>query len=237
MIRAAEDLLWPRRCPYCHEAAPFGKEICPDCVKKLPVIRGARCRKCGKPVESFEPLCDDCRKQEHAYREGIGIFRYDEAMRESMSYLKFKGRREYGVAFGHLAGSAAKLRIAKWAPDALVPIPVHPVKMKERGYNQAAEIARGVSDVSGIPVREDLLIRVRETQAMKELTQKERRENLREAFSAEGRLPAGMRILLVDDIYTTGATVDAAAETLLQAGADQIFFLAVCIGQGFMVQF
>ncbi len=237
VISAAEDLLWPRRCPYCHEAAPFGKEICPECAGRLPVIRGARCGKCGKPVESFETLCDDCRKTEHVYTEGIGIFRYDEAMRESMAQLKFKGRREYGRTLGHLAGRAAALRIAKWKPDALVPVPMHPGKMKTRGYNQASEIAGGVSDVTGIKVREDLLLRVRETKAMKELSPAERRDNLRNAFRAGSGSASGMRILLVDDIYTTGATVDAASGVLLHAGAEQIFFLAVCIGQGFMVQF
>ena len=86
----ALDLLYPRRCPICHEPAPAGKKICPACRKKLPYIETKRCRKCGKPVEDREIMCEDCKKTEHVYTAGIGVFRYDETMRGTISYYKFK---------------------------------------------------------------------------------------------------------------------------------------------------
>lgn len=230
-------ILYPARCPICHGIAPYHQEICPECKEKLPYIKGKRCRICGKPVEDSEILCDDCQKIRHLYNEGIGVFLYDDVMRETMSYLKYKNRREYGRVLGNLVFEETKEKIRIWDPDMVIPVPMHPKKEAVRGYNQAREIALPIAERAGIPLRTDLLRRTEQTAAMKNLTAKERRENLVHAFSVEAGRTVPERILLVDDIYTTGATIDACAASLRASGAVRITFLTVCIGMGFMVRY
>ena len=231
------DLLYPPRCPICGQPAPFGLKICPECRLRLPVIESKRCRKCGKPIEDFEVFCPDCAKEEHLYDRGLGIFMYDETMKRAISELKYKGRREYGEAFGDLLYENARSELMYWKPDCLIPIPLHPARARERGYNQALIISEALSARCGIPTRSDILVRTMETDRMKELSAKDRMNNLMRAFSASGDCRGVRRAVLIDDIYTTGATIDAASAVLRRAGIDEIYFLAVCIGGGFMVSY
>ena len=231
------DLVYPKRCPICGQPAPFGSGICPECRRRLPIIETKRCGKCGKPVEDFEKLCPDCAKGEHLYDRGLGIYMYDETMRRAISELKYKGRREYGEVFGELVCENARSELMYWKPDCLIPIPLHPLRARERGYNQAEVIAHAISEKSGIPTRTDILIRMMETDRMKELSAKDRTNNMIRAFSAAGDCRGLRRVVLIDDIYTTGATIDAASAVLRSAGIDEIYFLAVCIGGGFMVSY
>ncbi len=224
------DLLYPRRCPVCHGIAPRDRRICGECRKKLPVITSARCRKCGKPVADRQVLCSDCMRVRHLYTQGAGIFRYDDVMRSTVAYFKYKGRQEYGETLGRLMLESSRDLLALWKPDAVIPVPVHAARLAERGYNQAELLAAPLSEGSGIPLVRDLLVREERTKAQKKLGAEDRRRNLSGAFRcARGKAVPG-RVLLIDDIYTTGSTVDACAGTLLKAGAFQVFFLTLCIG-------
>lgn len=236
-IRHTVDLLYPRRCMVCHKPAPFGEYICPECEASLPVIESGRCRKCGKPVEDFEKICPDCQKTEHIYERGIGIYRYEGVMKEAISYMKYRGRREYGETMGVYAARSARTELLTWHPDVIIPVPIHPKKLEERGFNQAEVIAEGVSYESGIPLAAKGLIRKDSTAAMKNLTVRERSANLARAFKVGEDLSGYRSALIVDDIYTTGATIDGAATVLSGAGLSQIYFLSVCIGSGFMVSY
>ena len=231
------DLVYPPRCPICGQPAPFGLKICPECRLRLPVIESKRCRKCGKPVEDFETLCPDCAGENHMYDRGLGIYMYDETMKRAISELKYKGRREYGGVFGELIFDKARSELKYWKPDCLIPIPLHPIRERERGYNQARIISEAISKSSGIPTRTDILIRTMDTDRMKELSAKDRTNNMIRAFAAAGDCRGMRSVVLIDDIYTTGATIDAAATVLRRAGIDEIYFLAVCIGGGFMVSY
>lgn len=240
LTRAADtalDLMYPPRCPVCGQPAPFGRRICPECRKKLPLIETKRCQKCGKPIEDFEKLCPDCTKTDHLYDRGLGVFIYDETMRRAMSDLKYKGRKEYGRIFGELLYEHARSELALWEPDCLIPIPLHPLRERERGYNQAAVIAEALSERCGVPVRQDILRRTAMTGRMKELSAKMRVRNMMLAFAAQGSAEGVRSAVLIDDIYTTGTTIDAAAGVLRQAGISEIYFLAVCIGAGFMISY
>ena len=236
-VKTAVDLLYPRRCMICHRPAPAGEYICPECETRLPIIESRRCRKCGKPVEDFEVLCSDCEKTHHLYDQGIGIFIYDSVMREAVSCLKYKGRKEYGETMGIYAARSARSELAVWKPEVIVPIPIHPERKRERGYNQAEVIARAVSEESGIRLVPDGLRRRDSTAAMKNLSAKERYANLARVLEAGPGLSDVHSALIVDDIYTTGATVDAGAGALRAAGISRIYFLSVCIGGGFMVSY
>ncbi|HUM82675.1 MAG TPA: ComF family protein [Lachnospiraceae bacterium] len=233
----ALDLLYPRRCPICHEPAPAGKKICPACRKKLPYIETKRCRKCGKPVEDREIMCEDCKKTEHVYTAGIGVFRYDETMRGTISYYKFKGRREYGEVLGELTYEGSRNLIELWDPQLIIPIPLHSGKQRTRGYNQAAELARPVSRRSGIRLDEHALIRTEKTLAMKNLGAAERAANLSGAFIPGKGFRPVRSVLLIDDIYTTGTTVDSAAAALKECGVSDVFFVSLCIGGGFLSRY
>ena len=231
------DLVYPPRCPICGRPAPFGLKICPECRLRLPAIESKRCRKCGKPVEDFETLCPDCAGENHIYDRGLGIYMYDETMKRAISELKYKGRREYGEVFGELIFDKARSELMYWKPDFLIPIPLHPIRERERGYNQARIISEAISKRSGIPTRTDILVRTTDTDRMKELSAKDRTNNMIRAFAADGDCRGMRSVVLIDDIYTTGATIDAAATVLRRAGIDEIYFLAVCIGGGFMVSY
>ncbi len=231
------DLLYPRRCPVCHDVTPFGMDICKGCRARLPYIESARCRICSKPVEDGDTICEDCAGRSHYFEEGLGLFLYDHVMRETMSYLKFKGRQEYGQVLGRLLASGAMDKLEKWKPDAFVPVPLHKSRLQQRTYNQAELIAAPLSSETGIPIRKDLLLRSEETRAMKKLGTGDRKRNLYGAFRKGRAESVPDSVILVDDIYTTGATMDACARVLKEMGCRRIYFLAVCIGTGFMVRY
>ena len=122
--------------------------------------------------------------------------------------------------------------MAGWRAQAFVPIPLHPSRRRKRGFNQAELLAKELSGRSGIPADAGLLMRVKKTRAQKELNDQERLTNLKDAFSVRKRKVPYQNIILVDDIYTTGSTMDAAAKVLKENGAKNIYFVCICVGNG-----
>lgn len=230
------DLIYPARCPVCHEIIPWRCElICKECVSLLPLNCGYQCIKCGKPVEEPEELCHDCMEYTHEFEQGMGIFCYDEIMRRSIHKFKYQGRREYGRFYGIAAWRYGKEQLKKWKPEVLVPVPIHTSRKRERGYNQAEIIAEVLGGCMDLPVAADVVIRKKKTIAQKELSSEERRKNLESAF-AKGKNPLRWRrVLLIDDIYTTGSTADAVSRILRECGAEEIYVLSICIGRDFVV--
>lgn len=229
-------ILYPARCPVCDGVLPPGNHIHEKCLNKLIRVTGPVCAKCGKPVEEGDPLCDDCKRIPHEFDRGRAAFIYDNTMRQCMSALKYHGRREYGRTLGLMLYERFASTIQKLKPDGIIPVPVHPDRLKKRGYNQAELIAEEVAKESGFPLIKGAVIRNKNTQAMKGLSAEERRKNIREAFD---RGPEGIllkRALVIDDIYTTGSTMDAVSHVLKRGGCLKVYFLAVCIGHGFMLQ-
>ena len=129
-----------------------------------------------------------------------------------------------------MAGRLARTGLSEGV-ELLIPVPISAGRMKSRGYNQAALLARQISEDTGIPAREGLLQRCRETAPMKGLSVPERHENLKRAFTVSRNDVKCKIIMLVDDIYTTGATLDACAEVLLEAGARRVYFVVFAIGE------
>lgn len=235
------DQIYPRRCPLCDRVLPILPEkqrqrVCPDCLPKLSYVRQPYCMRCGKPLrQETAEYCGDCAVKRQPFHSGRSVFLYRGAMKEAMYRFKYSGRREYARFF---AEEALFLR-RKWILSAgfrcIVPIPLYAGKKRKRGYNQAEDFAAALGKASGIPVRTDLIRRTRNTVPMKGLSGAERQANIRGAFSRgpgvlEGS-PEGIRILLVDDIYTTGSTIRAAARLLQQEFHAEVRFLAICIGK------
>lgn len=234
IIKIVADILFPRRCPVCDEIVlPRGGLICPECVKSLSFVKGPVCKKCGKEVFSDRlEYCFDCTKHTRSFESGRALINYNDAAKDSMVKIKYKNKREYIDFYTEAICRRYEKQITRMRADVLVPVPVHPSRMKTRGYNQAELLARGIGRSLGIPVRSDLLRRSRKTAPQKELNPAERLKNLEQAFEAEGNFAGIETVILIDDIYTTGSTIEACTRALKRAGVKTVYFLTICIGRG-----
>lgn len=228
------ELLFPRRCPVCGQIVmPGGEKICPGCKKELSFVSGPLCLKCGKElaVEEAE-YCLDCRKHKRSVEFGAALLNYSGAAARSVAQIKYRNRREYLDYYSEEMVRCLGPRIRRMQAQILIPVPVHPARKRQRGYNQAEELAVRLGKITGIPVCSGGLTRIRKTAPQKELTPGERLKNLEKAFLACPEfLPEGTEgVILVDDIYTTGSTVEACARALKKAGIRRVYFLSLCIG-------
>ena len=222
------DLFFPRRCAVCDELLSYGtRGICKDCENRLPNVKEPRCFCCGRTLEDpEEEYCQECQENPHLFVRAFPLFQYIPPVSDAMAAMKYQGRAEYAGFYGTLLGEQFRKDWMELRPDCLVPVPVHPNRKRKRGYNQAELLAEAMSEVTGIPVRKKLLIRSADTKAQKKLSKEGRRGNLAAAFSCEEEAPPC--VVLVDDIFTTGATADACTKSLLQAGARRVYVAAVC---------
>ena len=228
------DLLYPRRCPVCSEIVmPKGNLICPDCMEKLAFVRRPVCKCCGKEIISPEAeYCFDCTRHPHSFDSGMALINYNDTASRSMARIKYNNRREYLEFYSEAMVRKMGKRSRFMDGDVLIPVPVHPSRRRERGFNQAEELARRLSGPLGIPVNTSILKRTRKTAPQKSLDSGGRLKNLEQAFTASV-LPSGMKnIILVDDIYTTGSTIEACTRALRKAGAEHIYFVTIFIGHG-----
>lgn len=228
--RGILDLLYPARCPVCDGVLLSGEEVCEECMPKLRYVGEPRCCKCGKPLQNEEAeYCRDCMGGKHIYDSGLALYEY-ESVKDSLYRFKYKGRCEYAGFYGKEIAERLGDRIAAWHPDALLPVPMYKRKERMRGYNQACLLAEGIGAALHIPVRQDLMIRQRQTVPLKELDPAERQINLKRAFIIE-RFDVKLKcVIIVDDIYTTGSTMDEMARVLKAAGVSRIHFLTLAIG-------
>lgn len=230
------DLLYPRRCPVCQDLITAKEEhvrICTECEKKLPYVREPRCMKCGKELYREEQeYCLDCVREPKHYKRGYPVFVYQAPVKAGVMAFKYHNRREYAEFYTWAMLKRYEGEYRRFAPDGILPVPMYPRKQRRRGYNQAELLAKGLGAELKIPVFTELLRRRIDTVPQKELNDKERINNLKKAFHISGNDVKLKRILLVDDIYTTGATIEACAEVLLQAGVKEVCYTSICIGKG-----
>lgn len=226
-------ILYPRRCPVCHGIVKAqGALICPECKKELSPIREPICKKCGKPIaDPAKEYCEDCRTRRHLYTRGLAALLYEGKIKESVWQMKFHNKREYIDFYGAYMAEVLGKKILEWGVQALIPVPPHRSKLRRRGFNQAELLAKGIGGALGIPVRTDIVQRVRKTKPQKELLYRERQNNLKGAFKISQYDVKLKKIVLVDDIYTTGSTVDEIAGRLLGQGAKEVYFVSLCIGK------
>lgn len=225
------DLVFPPRCPVCDRPAPFPERICPACREKPVVVKEPRCLKCGRQIgNEREEYCRGCRLTVHAFEEGRGFFLYS-SVADSIYRFKYAGRQEYAVFYAQKITERLGRTIRAWQADALVPVPIHYTRKRERGYNQAEVLAREIGKRTGIPVDAKLIRRVKKTLPQKLLDDRGRQNNLKRAFKIERNDVKLKRVIIVDDIYTTGSTIDACALELKKAGVEKIYFITAAIGK------
>lgn len=196
------------------------------------------CKRCGKPIEDQEiEFCYDCSRKNFHYEYGFSMWSYSTKMKRSIAQFKYHNRKEYATFYGEQFARTFNESMLRLEPDALIPVPVHWTRYIERGYNQAEVVAREIGKRLGIPVIDDLLIRKKKTVAQKKLDDKERAKNLEQAFAISKKWQNGnngiKKVVIIDDIYTTGNTINMCAKVLKKYGIEQVYFGVLCIGSGF----
>lgn len=234
ILKELTDWFYPPRCPVCDEILTPGELICTACEKEACPVTEPVCKKCGKPMEDEkQEYCGDCSKRKHMYKQGKAVFVYRMGIKKSMYRFKYSNRREYAAFYAKRAAEVHGDWIRRRGVEVIVPVPMYIGKKRRRGYNQAEVFARALGREMGIPVETKLVRRVRNTTPQKELSGRERQHNLKNAFQLTQDIVKYTQILLVDDIYTTGSTMDAVTATLLSGGAEDIYYICISIGAGF----
>ncbi len=218
----ALDFLFPRFCVGCGR---YGDFFCPFCRQSLVAIAPPLCPRCGRPQSSGQ-LCPDCANWA-AQIDGIrSPFRFEGVIRQAIHQLKYQNLRALVEPLAHLLRDY--LIDSPIPADVLVPVPLHPKRLRERGYNQSGLLAHRLSKLTGLPVVDGCLVRQRYTLPQaRTTTAQERHRNIADAFACRDRRLEGRRVLLIDDVATSGATLDACATALKNSGAAAVWGLAI----------
>lgn len=212
----SSGLKWSR-CALCGQrSGDLG--LCPGCVDDLP-FQGRACRRCAVPLAAGD-LCGNCLSAPPVYDETVGVFDYVEPADRLIQRLKFGGDLAYARTLGKLMANELQRRGIR-LPQMIIPVPLHPSRLAARGFNQAVELAHPLA--AGLGVRLDRIscVRIRATAEQSMLSAVDRRRNVKNAFSVVSSM-AGADIAVVDDVMTTGYTIEAVVRALKQAGAHRV---------------
>lgn len=197
-------------------------------------MREPVCKKCGKSIaDERREFCTDCGKKKHFYRQGKAVFVYEGKIKNSMYRFKYANKREYAAFYAEEAALLYGDWVREKQIEVIVPVPMYFWKKRRRGYNQAEVFAKQLGKKLKIPVDRGLVKRIRNTVPQKELNDVQRKSNLKNAFQLASDIVKYKQILLVDDIYTTGSTIDEISGVLLNAGVKNIYYICISIGSGY----
>ncbi len=228
-------LFYPKQCMSCGKVLlKMEKEIgfCRGCVKNVKLVGAKSCMRCGKPIGSGQKeYCPQCEVNSHKYNQNKAVFVYDGPVKMSMYQYKYSNKRCFSEYYAKTAVKMHGSWLKRIGVDAIVPVPMYERKKKSRGYNQAEEFANAISALTGIPVENGIIRRERETIAMKQLKGAKRKKNLLNAFKLAENIVQFRKVLIVDDIYTTGTTMDEMAKALKNGGISEVYGLCICIGK------
>jgi competence protein ComFC len=228
----ARDLVFPAHCYECGDRLPAGW-LCQACSDQLIRIEPPICRICSKPFAASSDkdfVCMDCRSMAFHFQCVVVPLRYGGTIRDMIHGLKYHSQSWLAKPLGAFLEEALVDERLPEPIDAFVPVPLHPVRLRERGYNQALLLAQELSSRANIPVLQ-ALHRCRPSASQTEFNRRQRMQNLRDAFALRQNVPVKQKkIVLVDDVLTTGVTLNECARVLLQAGASSVHALAVARG-------
>ncbi len=219
--QSIQSLIYPPRCLLC--CAPGEtRDLCPACLADLPYnLHHCRCCALSLPVDTPKTaLCGECQKSPPLFDRCHAPFIYGHPVNHMISGLKFRDKLLYGRLLADLLGESIAQQPME-RPELLIPVPLHRERLRSRGYNQAVELGRPLARRFSIPLDLHSCRRIKATPPQSDLAQKERRKNLRNAFSVNHKIQA-RHVVLVDDVVTTGSTVSELAKTLKRAGVERV---------------
>ena len=221
LLSALLDLLYP---PHCVACGRGGAWLCASCIAKAPVLGPCLCRHCGRPMAK-EGLCADCWRGQSLLAGVRSVAPHLLPFQEAVHALKYEGLRVLAEPLGEVM--AGYWRQQPLPVSVVVPVPLHKARLRQRGYNQSLLLARAFARRVGLQVQEDSLVRERNTRSQVGLSADERWANVAEAFRCPASTLSRESVLLIDDVLTTGATLETCAAALLQAGAKEVWALTL----------
>lgn len=189
--------------------------------------------KCGKPVSSEEQeYCYDCSRYNYAYDQGRSLWLHRNEVAAAIYQMKFHNKRCYAAVFAQEMAVQYGEWIRRNSVEEIIPVPLHKSRKRARGFNQAELLAEELGRIMGIPVNKKAVFRIRNTKPQKSLDDRQRQKNLKDAFGVSREWSVKEKVLLIDDIYTTGNTIHRISAVLKTAGVQKVYFLTISIGQG-----
>jgi ComF family protein len=226
-IDLIQETFFPSRCLLCGGKARHGRDLCDACDSAL--FRNlSPCRRCALPLPPGTPagsICGHCISKPPPFEHCYAPLIYDNALSHLITGLKFHNKLQHAQLFAWLLCRYLCEQQAAM-PDLLLPVPLHPDRQRQRGYNQALEIARPIARRFGLKLASHQVERLRDTHAQADLDKKKRQQNMRGAFRVSGGIEM-QHIALLDDVVTTGSTVSELARTLQRAGAERVDVWAI----------
>ena len=233
-LKTLLDIVLPPRCGYCGKIVSSDKSVCSDCFSKLHFISAPYCQICGAPfeneteiAESSHLICPDCISKKHLTRLNRSCIIYDDFSKKALLDFKFNDKILLSKLFAKWLQIGAQDILHKGI-DVIVPVPLSFRRILKRKYNQSALLAYDLSKLIDIPVLPHTLIKTRHTKPQASLSENFRLKNVKNAYAVKNPVQVkGKRILLIDDVMTTGSTLNECAKTLLKAGAKSVDTLTV----------
>ncbi len=228
LLQGAYSLLFPAACVTCRNPIENSRlaPLCPACAKALPRSRTPWCQKCGRSLAGLGAgivRCADCSRNRVFFDQAISPCPYEGSAKELVVALKYQGRLSVAPFLGGLLAETVRQRLGSDPADAVVPVPLHSTRLRERTFNQAQVLGQELARRLNLPCWKHLLVRRNATPPQTDLPREERLRNVAEAFAIQPNpFLRSMRILLVDDVLTTGATASACAKLLKTAGAASV---------------
>ena len=231
------DLVFPHNCILCSQYVPdkSSPQLCSRCLAAIEFNEPPFCLRCSRHLKIYMPegLCPACLKYPIQFDRAWGTVAYNPEIQRLLHLFKYHQRTSVRKIFRHfLTEFSLRYHIPLNAFDYIIPIPLHPVRMRERGFNQSELIAEIINKGHGIPILANTLSRIRPTDPQSFLGQKERWTNMKGAFRIKNNFSINNNsILLIDDLLTTGATASAAAQTLKEAGAKRVDLFVIALAK------
>lgn len=220
------DFFLPSHCSICKKKLSHKeKVVCDECLYSIPVVVKPFCERCGRPTEG-ESVCNECIEHPHEFSRARAIGKYDSALGELVKLFKYARKISIGKKLGYMLSVILQGDEFLSRGDVLIPVPLHPVAERRRGYNQSEILASEISKFTEIPVLNKVLYKIKPTKSQTEA--EDRQLNVKDAFKVKGdKEIRGKKIILIDDVCTTGATLDECAKELHKATASDVYAL-VC---------
>jgi len=230
MLNKFLNILFPEICPVCKKPAirHYTAPICFGCWQAILHYKGHKCQRCGKPLVSDISSCGDCIEDEPVFRSAVSFGLYEGALKKAINLFKYHRVKRLAKP---LSDKILQTELPR--ADIIIPVSLHSKRLRQREFNQSALLARHVAKSLRIPLLADCLIKTRDTLPQVGLRAKDRRKNIRKAFEVRNRdLIYRKNIMLVDDVYTTGATVRECSKALKKAGAEDVYVITISHSRG-----